>query len=97
MRYSIKDPIPEIFSACEALSTAADAHLSGERKLSEAALKRADCPTVWARLNPAWIDVDRHVVDLRPEGDTQSTPKSERDPDRNIRVEIKKSPVQGWV
>ena len=30
MRLSIKDAIPEIFGAWEALSTASDAHLSGD-------------------------------------------------------------------
>ncbi len=75
MRYSIRDPITEIFAGCEALSTAADARLFGERKLSEAALRRADCSFVWAWLNPAWINVNQRVVDLRPEVDTQSTPK----------------------
>jgi 5-methylcytosine-specific restriction endonuclease McrA len=89
MRYSIKDQIPEIFAACEALSAAADAHLSGNGILAEETLMRANCPIVWSWLNPAWVDVDRNVVHQRPEGDTKSVPKSDRDPDRNIRAAVK--------
>lgn len=91
MRHSIQDPISELEAAREALSLAADAHLSGDHAFADAALRRANCPIVWSWLNPAWIDVDRHVVNLRPEADTQPVPKCDRDPDRNIRVAVRKS------
>lgn len=94
MRTSIKDPIPEIFEVWEALSAAADAHLSGDAAAAEKWLRRGDDLTVWSWLNPAWIDVDQHVVEARPEGDTHPVPKSERDPDRNIRAAVRRQVLQ---
>lgn len=90
MRHSIKDPIPEIFAAWEALSTASDAHLSGDFGVAADYLSRANCPLVWSWLNPAWVEVDKHVIELRPLGDTLSLRKDERDPDRNIRIEVRR-------
>lgn len=94
MRTSIKDPIPEIFEVWEALSAAADAHLPGDAAAAEKWLRRGDDLTVWSWLNPAWIDVDQHVVEARPKGDTHPVPKSERDPDRNIRAAVRRQVLQ---
>jgi 5-methylcytosine-specific restriction endonuclease McrA len=94
MRFSIKDPIPEIYAAWEALSTASDAHLSGDFGAAADHLSRANCPVVWSWLNPAWVDVDKHVVELRPLGDTTALPKDERDHDRTIRAEVRREVIQ---
>jgi 5-methylcytosine-specific restriction endonuclease McrA len=94
MRFSIKDAIPEIFGAWEALSTASDAHLSGDFGVAADYLRRANCPVVWSWLNPAWVDVDKHVVELQPFGDTVSLTKDERDPDRSIRNEVRREVLQ---
>ena len=89
MRYSIKDPIPEIFAAWGALSAAADAYLAEEHDAADRLLRSADNPHVWSWLNPAWSKVDANVVNLRPENDSFPIPKADREPDRNIRVAVR--------
>jgi len=94
VKFSIKTPIQEIFTSWEALSDAADAHISQDHIVAEDLLKVADCPIVWSWLNPAWVDVDKHVVELHPDGETVVTPKAERDPDRNIRAAIRREVLE---
>ena len=89
MRRCIKEPIPEIFAAWDAMSAAVDEHLKGNRAGAEELFRQADLPAVWNWLNSSWIDVKRNVVEMNPPGDTKAIPKSERDPDRNIAQNIR--------
>lgn len=89
MRRCIKDPIPEIFAAWDAMKKAADAHLRGDFAQAEILFRQADSPKVWEWLNSAWVGVIKNVVEMKPLGDTSVIPKSERDPDRNIAPDIR--------
>lgn len=84
MRAFIKQPLPEVYAAISALEAAVDAHLEGDRELAAAKFKDANCPVTWEWLNKDWTGVIKHVVIMKPKGDTQVIPKAERDPDRNI-------------
>lgn len=94
MRRSIKEPIPEIYAAYDALSSAVDAHLKGDHLLAERHFLAADSRTVWNWTNPGWSRPDLNVVIKRPDGDTRIIPKERRDPDRKIsravRIEVLK-------
>lgn len=94
MRFSIKDPIPEIFGSWDALSAASDASLAEDHSAASELLRRSDNPIVWSWLNPAWVNVDAHVVELRPENDTAPIAKPERDPDRNIRAAVRRTVLE---
>lgn len=89
MRTCIKDPIPELYEAYDALKNATEAHLAGA--VSEAAeqFKLANCSVVWTWLNTAWFGVVQHVVTMRPLADTRVIHRAERDPDRNIAKTVK--------
>ena len=89
MRRCIKEPIPEIFSAWEAMSAAVDQHIAGNRDHAEELFRRADSPDVWKWLNSAWVGVIKNVVEHRPRGDSRVIPKAERDPDRNIARDVR--------
>jgi len=94
MRFSIKEPIPEIFASWEALSAATDAYLAEDHDTADHLLRRANDPIVWSWLNPAWSKVDAHVVQLHPENDSFPVRKTDRDPDRNIRAAIRKTVLE---
>jgi hypothetical protein len=47
LRFSIKEPIPEIFEAYYLLSAAADAHLHGPFATAETLFARANIPAVY--------------------------------------------------
>lgn len=87
VRRSIKEPIPAIFQAWELLSHAADAHLDGDHVAAEAMLRRANLREVWDWTNPASGPSPRaislNVRVWKPDGDTQTVPKIERDPQRD--------------
>lgn len=87
---SIKYPIYEIWAAWSALSQAADAHIAGDHEAAERLFRKSDCKSVWGWLNPAWVDVDKNVIDWKPENDTKWVNKTERDPFRTIPSHVKK-------
>lgn len=89
MRHCIKEPIPEIFAAWDAISAAVDEHLKGNRTRAEELFRQADSPAVWSWLNTAWVGVIKNVVEMNPPGDTKVIPRSERDPDRNIAPHVR--------
>lgn len=89
MRRCIKEPIPEIFAAWDAMSAAVDEHLKGNHTRAEELFRQADSPAVWSWLNTAWVGVVKNVVEMNPPGDTKVVPRSERDPDRNIAPHIR--------
>lgn len=89
MRRSIKEPIPEIFSAWEAMCSAVDEHLKGNCSRASDLFRQANSPVVWEWLNPAWINVSENVIVERLPGDSQIVPKAERDPDRNIAMRVR--------
>jgi 5-methylcytosine-specific restriction endonuclease McrA len=83
LRHSIKEPIPAIIRAWELLSRAADAHISGNHAAAEALFRDANLSEVWHWTNPAW-GPSPHVIRLnvrvwKPDGDTRTVPKTERD------------------
>ncbi|MDE3239466.1 MAG: HNH endonuclease [Paracoccaceae bacterium] len=90
MRQYLKEPIPEIFSAYFALSKAVDAHLTGDYKQAAVCFDKANSPEVWDWLNSSWMNVEQHVVTMKPISDTQIVPREDRDPDRNIASAIKR-------
>ncbi len=92
MRQCLKEPIPEIFSAWEALSAAVDEHIAGNNAMANELFEQANSPAVWSWLNPAWVKVNENVTLRNPVGDTQIVAKEFRDPDRNIA-----SPVRAAV
>jgi len=94
MRRYIKQPIPEIFAAWDAMKEAADAHVRGDFVRAEVLFRQADSPKVWDWLNSAWVGVTKNVVELKPQGDTSVIPKSERDPDRNIAPLIRRAVLE---
>ncbi|HSF96943.1 MAG TPA: HNH endonuclease [Thermohalobaculum sp.] len=89
MRRFLKEPVPEIFSVWEVMSSAVDLHLEGNTAQAARHFRHADSPIVWEWLNSAWTGIRQHVVDPNPEGDTRIIPKAERDPDKTIRSEIR--------
>ena len=89
MRTFIKQAVPEVYAAIAALEASAEAHLAGDHQLAAVKFREANCPVTWHWLNDAWTGVIKNVVTLKPEGDTQVIPKTERDPDRNIARSIK--------
>lgn len=89
MRRCIKEPIPEIFAAWDAMQEAADAHVHGDFARADDLFQHADSPKVWEWLNSAWVRSAEHVVEKKPAGDSKVIPKSERDPDRNIAPNIR--------
>lgn len=89
MRRCIKEPIPEIFAAWDAMKEAVDAHVHGDFARAEALFRQADAREVWDWLNSAWVGVIKNVVEMKPTGDSTVVPKSERDPDRNIAPHIR--------
>lgn len=79
-RLSIRQPIPEIFEAWYLLSTAADAHLHGHFTAANALFARANMHEVYQW---AWADWQKPSLNIRiskPQNDTVSIPKAERDP-----------------
>jgi 5-methylcytosine-specific restriction endonuclease McrA len=82
--------IPQLYQAYNALQNAVAAHLSGQFSEASRQFRLANCPTVWSWLNTAWVGVTKHVVTLRPLGDTRMIPRSERDPDRNIAKDVRR-------
>lgn len=94
MRKSIKEPIPEVHAAIRALVDAVDAHIAGDFNSAAAKFKEANCPITWEWLDDAWIRVNKNVVVLKPEGDSQLIPKSERDPDRLIKASIRREVLE---
>jgi hypothetical protein len=54
MRYSLAEPIPEVFDAATSLSLAVDAHLLGKRDEAAALIRDANCPKVWAYIDAGW-------------------------------------------
>ena len=54
MRYSLAEPIPEVFSVANSLNMAVDAHLLGKRDEAAELLRRANCPKVWAYIDAGW-------------------------------------------
>ena len=54
MRYSLAEPIPEVFAAATSLSMAVDAHSLGNRDEAAHLILRADCPKVWAYIDAGW-------------------------------------------
>ncbi len=91
MKRSIKDPIPEIFQCWYYLNEAVDAHNSGDSEQAADLFKKADMKDVWDWLNPAWVDVHLNVAIKKPVGDTTIVPKGLRDPDRNIKMSVRRS------
>lgn len=89
MRRYIKEPIPEIFSAWEAMSAAVEEHFLGNFNRTEELFQEADSLAIWNWLNSSWVNVIRNVVELRPDGDSKMVPRAERDPDRNISANIR--------
>ncbi|PDT46652.1 hypothetical protein CO661_17230 [Sinorhizobium fredii] len=92
VRRSIKEPISAIFQAWELLSSAAEAHLNGDRANAEALFRRADLTAVWSWINPAWTRPDLNVRISKPDGDTQIIPPIKRDalrdPPRNVKAAV---------
>lgn len=83
-RFSIRDPIPEIFEAYYLLSAAADAHLHGQFSAAESLFARANMPEVY---DWAWADWQKPSLNIRihkPENDTSKVPKAERDKDLRV-------------
>lgn len=89
MKRSIKEPIPAISLAADAMSQAVDAHIQGQTEKAFALFKAADNPDVWAWVNPAWARPDLNVIDKKPLGDTTTISRGDRDPDRNIAPAVK--------
>ncbi|MFZ4689637.1 MAG: HNH endonuclease [Polymorphobacter sp.] len=89
MRTCIKEPIPELYDAYGALQNAIDAHLAGGTSEAAEHFKLANCPVVWTWLNTAWVGVTKHVVTLRPSGDTRTIIRADRYPDRNIAKNVR--------
>ena len=54
MRYSLAEPIPEVFAAASSLNMAVDAHLLGNRDEAADLIRRANCPKVWAYIDAGW-------------------------------------------
>lgn len=90
MQNFIKEPIPEVHAAIRALVDAVDAQIAGDFNTAAAKFKEANCPITWEWLDEAWNAVHKNVVVLKPEGDSQIIPKSERDPDRSIKVSVRR-------
>lgn len=86
---SIKQPISEIFDACQALSAAVDAHLTGRADEAAEHFRTANCPKVWAWVNPACSRPDLNVRVKSPPVDTKTVPKALRDPDRLVQKAIR--------
>lgn len=84
MRKCLKEPIPELFVAYEALARAVTAHLSSNTVSARRHFASANSPIVWEWLNTEWVSVTKHVLTKHPIGDTQQIPYAERDPDRVI-------------
>ena len=89
MRRCIKEPIPEIFAAWEAMSEAVEEHLKGNHERAEALFRQANSKTVWEWLNPAWDRPEDHVIEKKPPGDTSSVPNNQRDPDRDVAPNVR--------
>lgn len=89
---SIKQPIAPIEVACRNLSLAVDAHLDGRLADAAAHFVAADCPEVWAWVNPAWSRADLNVQEKAPENDTRVVGWTLRDPIRHpvpaVRAEV---------
>jgi hypothetical protein len=54
LRYSLSEPIPEVFRAANSLSLAVDAHLLGHAEEAARLIGQANCPAVWAYIDAAW-------------------------------------------
>lgn len=89
LRRSIKEPIPEIFAAYEALNAAVDAHLAGNADQAVRLFAKANAPAVWAWTNPAWLRPDLNVRIKSPDDDTRVVAKSQRDPRRDPTDDVK--------
>ncbi len=94
MRRFIKEPVPELFAAIQALEAAADAHMAGDYYFAASKFKEANCPVAWEWLNAAWINPHLNVVLPKPNNDSRQIPKSERDQDRNIKAVVKKAVLE---
>jgi 5-methylcytosine-specific restriction endonuclease McrA len=81
-RWSIKDPIPEIYAAYSALSDAVDAHLTGDHTRAEALFRETNSQKIWNWLNPEWSRPDLNVRNWKPSRDTHEVPAALRDPVR---------------
>lgn len=91
VRYSIREPIPEIFLAWELLSQAADAHLQGHFDRAEALFSQANMPAVYEW---AWADWQKPSLNIRipkPENDTKKLQKDELDPVRAPKAATKRN------
>lgn len=80
---SIKAPIAAIYTVCRNLSLAVDAHLEGRREDADAHFRAADCPEVWAWVNPAWSRADLNIREKAPDEDTRIVAMALRDPVRH--------------
>lgn len=89
MRRYLKEPVPQIFAAWQALSEAVDAHIAGDFSEAEQRFRDANCPVIWKWLDDSWLNTRRNIVVHQPLGDTQPIPKDQRDPDRAIAKEIR--------
>ena len=81
---SIKEPIEEIDEVRQNLSAAVTAFLCGRSHEAETHFRAADCPKVWAWVNPDWSRADLNVRIKNPPGDTTQVSRALRDPDRSI-------------
>lgn len=88
LRQSIRDPIAAIFRGCDLLSSAAQAHLLGDRAVADALFREANLPDMWNWINPGWSRPDLNVRVPDPADDTHAVPERERDPVRNLRRQI---------
>ena len=92
-RYSIKEPISEIYAAWDILSDAADAHLCGDTNGAALLFGKANSSAVWNWLNPAWNTSKPHLRHMKPVGDTKTVAKESRDPNRQPTDEVKQAAI----
>jgi hypothetical protein len=60
-RRCMREPVPQIWHVADLLSSAADAHLAGEREKADALFHEADCPVARGWLESLWGSAKRNA------------------------------------
>ena len=84
MRSSLKEPIDELFKSWEAMSAAADAHISGDVNAAARLFGEANDAALWDWLYPEWERCHLNVVEKKPPGDSVPISEDHRDPKRYL-------------
>ncbi len=80
MRENFGKPPALVFEAARKLSTAVDAHISGDKMLAESLIREADIPSLGDWLDPIWLRKSEVTKAIRVDGLPPVLPKDQRAP-----------------